>query len=395
MSVSSAMSSHGTVMHRVRAGRQVGPGPDVGDGEHARRRPNGRGRAAPGARAGCRTWRRPARPGRALPATRRTASAVTPGVSTSSDDARPRRRWRRAPPARPAATSPCRTSRPRSPPAMTSPSWAVRPHLGRGRAEHDHDRAAAAIADRGDGPFHQQAALVADQRLRSAVPASSAGGQHQTCDAQLGTPFPITSARQLPRVTESPAKRPSRGSRGAVASGHAARPLLLLRRPLCRRPAGWPRTCPQCGETTWSNPLPVAVVLLPVAYDDGRTGLVVVRRDIEPFRGEIALPGGFIETGESWREAAVRELREETGLAAEAGRSTAFRRAQLVQRVLAARLRRAAAAAGRVAAAVGPDRGVDWSGSCSPSRPGSASPPTPRRWPTTSPSSRLMPASPA
>lgn len=80
--------------------------------------------------------------------------------------------------------------------------------------------------------------------------------------------------------------------------------------------AVWPRTCAGCGETTWSNPLPVAVVLLPVRHDDGRTGLVVVRRDIEPFRGELALPGGFIETGESWREAAVRELSEETGLAA-------------------------------------------------------------------------------
>ena len=78
----------------------------------------------------------------------------------------------------------------------------------------------------------------------------------------------------------------------------------------------WPRTCAQCGETTWSNPLPVAVVLLPVTHNDGRLGLVVVRRDIEPFRGEIALPGGFIETGESWQEAAVRELREETDLIA-------------------------------------------------------------------------------
>jgi ADP-ribose pyrophosphatase YjhB (NUDIX family) len=81
--------------------------------------------------------------------------------------------------------------------------------------------------------------------------------------------------------------------------------------------AGWPRTCASCGETTWSNPLPVAVVLHPVQYADGRTGLVVVRRGIEPFRGEIALPGGFIETGESWREAAVRELLEETYLPAE------------------------------------------------------------------------------
>jgi 8-oxo-dGTP diphosphatase len=82
---------------------------------------------------------------------------------------------------------------------------------------------------------------------------------------------------------------------------------------------GWPRTCATCGETTWSNPLPVAVVLLPVSYSDGRTGVVVVRRDIEPFRGELALPGGFIETGESWRDAAVRELREETGLTAQPG----------------------------------------------------------------------------
>jgi ADP-ribose pyrophosphatase YjhB (NUDIX family) len=60
----------------------------------------------------------------------------------------------------------------------------------------------------------------------------------------------------------------------------------------------------------------VAVVLFPVSYQDGRTGVVVVRRDIEPFRGEIALPGGFVETGESWRDAAVRELEEETGLTA-------------------------------------------------------------------------------
>ncbi|OLB77263.1 MAG: NUDIX hydrolase [Actinobacteria bacterium 13_2_20CM_2_71_6] len=82
--------------------------------------------------------------------------------------------------------------------------------------------------------------------------------------------------------------------------------------------AVWPRTCPGCSEITWHNPLPVAMVLLPVLTNGG-PGLVVIRRDIEPARGELALPGGFIETGETWQEASVRELREETGLLADAG----------------------------------------------------------------------------
>ncbi|WP_062213367.1 NUDIX domain-containing protein [Streptomyces sp. NBRC 109706] len=85
--------------------------------------------------------------------------------------------------------------------------------------------------------------------------------------------------------------------------------------------AGWPRDCPGCGETLWANPLPVAVALLPVVLSggsDGAHGLVVVRRDIEPCRGELALPGGFMEIGEDWRQAAARELWEETGLTARA-----------------------------------------------------------------------------
>jgi 8-oxo-dGTP diphosphatase len=82
--------------------------------------------------------------------------------------------------------------------------------------------------------------------------------------------------------------------------------------------APWPRICVGCGETTWRNPTPVAVLLVPVRFaDGGPDGLIVVRRDIEPARGELCLPGGFIEFGESWIEGAVRELREETALLAD------------------------------------------------------------------------------
>jgi ADP-ribose pyrophosphatase YjhB (NUDIX family) len=71
----------------------------------------------------------------------------------------------------------------------------------------------------------------------------------------------------------------------------------------------WPRRCWQCGHRTYNNPMPVAVILVPV--DDG---VLVVRRGIVPQQGELALPGGFISADETWQEAGARELEEETGL---------------------------------------------------------------------------------
>lgn len=45
--------------------------------------------------------------------------------------------------------------------------------------------------------------------------------------------------------------------------------------------------------------------------------LVLVKRKYPPFQGKFALPGGFVEIGESTEKAAVREAFEETGLSIE------------------------------------------------------------------------------
>ncbi len=47
---------------------------------------------------------------------------------------------------------------------------------------------------------------------------------------------------------------------------------------------------------------------------DAKGRLLLIRRKNPPFKGLYALPGGFIELGETTEEAARRELKEETGV---------------------------------------------------------------------------------
>lgn len=52
-----------------------------------------------------------------------------------------------------------------------------------------------------------------------------------------------------------------------------------------------------------------------VVVEDGR--VLLVKRGHPPLAGSWSIPGGVLEVGELLREAAVREAREETGLAVE------------------------------------------------------------------------------
>ena len=61
------------------------------------------------------------------------------------------------------------------------------------------------------------------------------------------------------------------------------------------------------------TPITPALAVDALVTDPGR-GVLLIRRANPPFQGRWALPGGFVEPGETCESACVREAREETGL---------------------------------------------------------------------------------
>jgi len=60
------------------------------------------------------------------------------------------------------------------------------------------------------------------------------------------------------------------------------------------------------------NPVPTVDVIIEMKDDVGREGIVLIERKNPPYGW--ALPGGFVNYGESLEMAAVREAKEETSL---------------------------------------------------------------------------------
>ncbi len=70
--------------------------------------------------------------------------------------------------------------------------------------------------------------------------------------------------------------------------------------------------CPHCGQEVWTyrNPFPTVDIIIEI-----KDQIVLIKRQNPPHGW--ALPGGFVDYGESLEEAACREALEETGLSIE------------------------------------------------------------------------------
>lgn len=68
-------------------------------------------------------------------------------------------------------------------------------------------------------------------------------------------------------------------------------------------------TCPSCGSSvkSYRNPIPTVDIIIEI-----ESGIVLIERRNEP-KG-WALPGGFVDYGETLEDAAIREAYEETSI---------------------------------------------------------------------------------
>ena len=68
---------------------------------------------------------------------------------------------------------------------------------------------------------------------------------------------------------------------------------------------------------TYDYPRPALTVDIVIATREARPRVLLIRRKSDPFAGKWALPGGYVDENERISDAARRELKEETDVAAD------------------------------------------------------------------------------